>query len=130
MRRVLSGAAVLLAVSGGVPQAVPGRDAERFLVFFDEFSANLTLEAQKVVADAAQKAKSTGSQAIRVEARASATGSTAANHYLAQTRSQIVTDELAKDGIARAMVRQAPIGQTGSGDPSVAERRVDIVLER
>jgi len=23
-----------------------------------------------------------------------------------------------------------PIGQTGSGDPSVAERRVDIVLEK
>ena len=37
---------------------------------------------------------------------------------------------LAADGLSPAMLHQVPIGQTGSGDPSVAERRVDIVLER
>ena len=46
------------------------------------------------------------------------------------TRSQVVADELAKDGVNPTIVQQVPIGQTGSDDPSVAERRVDIVVER
>ena len=33
-----------------------------------------------------------------------------------------------KDGIDPTTIEQAPIGQTGSGDTSVMERRVDIVL--
>ena len=112
--------------------APPGRAQEgtRFLVYFDEFSANLSQQARDVIADAAKKARETNAKAIRIEARASATGSQKANHYLAQTRSQVVADELEHDGVNPAMLRQVPIGQTGSEDPSVAERRVDIVLER
>jgi outer membrane protein OmpA-like peptidoglycan-associated protein len=107
-----------------------GTDAGRFLVYFDEFSANLTPEAHAVIANAAQRVRETRSRAVRIEARASATGSPVANQRLAETRSQVVADELAKDGISPAMLRQVPIGQTGSGDPTVAERRVDVVLEQ
>jgi peptidoglycan-associated lipoprotein len=107
-----------------------GADNGRFLVYFDEFSANLTPEARTVLADAARKARETNSRSVRIEARASATGSPVANQRLAETRSQVVADELKADGISPAMLRQVPIGQTGSGDPTVAERRVDIVLER
>jgi len=107
-----------------------GTDSGRFLVFFDEFSANLTPEAHVVIADAARRARETRSRVVRIEARASATGSAAANQRLAETRSQVVTDELMKDGLSPAMLRQVPIGQTGSGDPTVAERRVDVVLEQ
>ena len=107
-----------------------GADNGRFLVYFDEFSANLTPEAHAVLADAARKARETNSRSVRIEARASATGSPVANQRLAETRSQVVADELRADGITPAMLRQVPIGQTGSGDPTVAERRVDIVLER
>ena len=107
-----------------------GVDNGRFLVYFDEFSANLTPEARTVLADAARKARETNSRSVRIEARASATGSPVANQRLAETRSQVVADELRADGITPAMLRQVPIGQTGSGDPTVAERRVDIVLER
>jgi outer membrane protein OmpA-like peptidoglycan-associated protein len=105
-------------------------DNGRFLVFFDEFSANLTPEAHVVIADAVKRARETNSRAIRIEARASATGSPEANRRLAETRSQVVADELRRDGLTPAMLRQVPIGQTGSGDPTVAERRVDLVLER
>ena len=108
----------------------PSADNGRFLVFFDEFSANLTPEAHKVVADAVRRVRETGTRSVRIEARASATGSPAANQRLAETRSQVVADELRADGMSPAMLHQVPIGQTGSGDPSVAERRVDIVLER
>jgi peptidoglycan-associated lipoprotein len=107
-----------------------GADNGRFLVYFDEFSANLTPEAHAVLADAARKARETNSRSVRIEARASATGSPVANQRLAETRSQVVADELKADGVSPAMLRQVPIGQTGSGDPTVAERRVDIVLER
>jgi len=41
-----------------------------------------------------------------------------------------VTDQLVEDGIARTMIKQEPIAQTGSSDPGVYNRRVDIVLER
>jgi peptidoglycan-associated lipoprotein len=120
-------AALLVLLAGCM---APATDNGRFLVFFDEFSANLTPEAHKVVADAVKRVRETGTRSVRIEARASATGSPVANQRLAETRSQVVADELAADGISPAMLRQVPIGQTGSGDPSVAERRVDIVLEK
>ena len=102
----------------------------RFLVYFDEFSANLSTEAKSVIADAAKRAKETGAKGIVVQARASATGKAETNRYLAQTRSSIVTDQLEEDGIARTLIRQEPIGQTGSSDPTVYNRRVDIILQR
>ena len=82
-----------------------------------------------IIADAAKEARQTGARRIVVQARASATGKAETNKYLAQTRSSIVTDQLEEDGIARTMVRQEPIGQTGSSDPSVYNRRVDIIIE-
>ena len=105
-------------------------DTPRFLVYFDEFSANLSDEAKAVIADAAKQARQSGAKGIVVQARASATGRAETNKYLAQTRSSIVTDQLEEDGVARTMVRQEPIGQTGSSDPTVYNRRVDIILER
>ena len=120
--------ALLLALVAAC--APTGSDNGRFLVYFDEFSANLTPEAHAVIADVARRARETNSRMVRIEARASATGSPTANQRLAETRSQVVADELRADGISPAMLRQVPIGQTGTGDPSVAERRVDIVLEQ
>ena len=108
----------------------PDCEIPRFLVYFDEFSANLSDEAKATIADAAKRARDTGAKAIVVQARASATGKPETNKYLAQTRSSIVTDQLEEDGIARTMIRQEPIGQTGSSDPSAYNRRVDIILER
>jgi len=101
----------------------------RFLVYFDEFSAFLSDEAKTIIADAAKRARETGAHKVVVQARASATGTAETNKYLAQTRSSIVTDQLEADGIERTMIRQEPIGQTGSSDPSVYNRRVDILLE-
>jgi len=121
--------AALLAVAAVASPAV-AQDNTRFLIYFDEFSANLTQKSRDVIADAAKQAREINAKAVRVEARASATGSATANKYLAMTRSQVVADELAKDGVTPAIVQQVPIGQTGSDDPSVAERGVDIVVER
>ena len=100
----------------------------RYLVYFDEFSAYLSPESKKKIALVAKQAKAEGAKSITVQARASATGTVQTNKYLAMTRASIVADELAADGIAPAMIQQEPIGQTGSSDPSVFNRRVDIIL--
>jgi OmpA-OmpF porin, OOP family len=121
---VVSAAASAQTAPGATPQG-----SARFLVYFDEFSAFLSDEAKTIIADAAKRASETGAHRIVVQARASATGTAETNKYLAQTRSSIVTDQLEADGITRAMIRQEPIGQTGSNDPTVTERRVDIILE-
>jgi outer membrane protein OmpA-like peptidoglycan-associated protein len=112
------------------PANRPAGEAPRFLVYFEEFSANLSDEAKAIIADAAKQARESSAKTVVVQARASATGKPETNKYLAQTRSSIVADQLEEDGIARAMIRQEPIGQTGSSDPSVYNRRVDIILER
>src|SRR3954463_11378693 len=89
-----------------------------FLIYFDEFSANLTQQTRPIIADVAQRARE--AKAVRIEARASATGSQLANRYLAMTRSQVVADELVKDGVDPGKLRQVVIGQSGSEDASVA----------
>src|SRR2546423_7511264 len=120
IRSIFIAASLLATVAACAPM---GADSGRFLVFFDEFSANLTPEAHAVIANAAQRVRETRSRAIRIEARASATGSPAANQPPAATRTQVVADELAKDGISPAMLRQVPIGQTGPGGPPGPRRR-------
>lgn len=127
---LLSALASSTAVSAQTAPSTAKPDTPRFLVYFDEFSANLSEEAKAVIADAAKRARELGAKGIVVQARASATGKAETNKYLAQTRSSIVTDQLEEDGVMRTMVRQEPIGQTGSSDPTVYNRRVDIVLER
>jgi OmpA-OmpF porin, OOP family len=118
------------AVGAQTPAETGTRELPRFLVYFDEFSANLSDEAKSVIAEAARRARETGAKAIVVQARASPTGTAETNKYLAQTRTSIVTDQLVEDGITRTMIKQEPIGQTGSSDPTVYNRRVDIILER
>ena len=101
----------------------------RYLVYFDEFSAYLSPRSKSIIAQAAKRAKTESAKAITVQARASATGTAQTNMYLAETRSSIVADELEADGVPKAIIKQQPIGQTGSHDPSVFNRRVDIILE-
>ena len=129
LRRYLIG----LVVAGGLVGCVAppaSQDGERFLVYFDEFSANITPQAQSVIDEAAAKAQATHATAIRIEAHASATGSPAANQKLTETRAQVVADALQKNGIDPAMLRQVAAGQTPTGDTGVTDRRVDVVLQR
>jgi outer membrane protein OmpA-like peptidoglycan-associated protein len=103
-------------------------DIPRYLVYFDEFSAYLSPESKTKIALVAKQAKAEGIKSITVQARASATGTVQTNKYLAMTRASIVADQLEADGVAPGMIQQQPIGQTGSSDPSVFNRQVDIIL--
>jgi outer membrane protein OmpA-like peptidoglycan-associated protein len=126
----LAGAFLLVLLAGCAPQQMPSPEAGRYLIYFDEFSARLGPDARNVIAEAASKAKEYGAKTVRIEGRASATGSPVANQRLAETRAQVVYDELQKDGVDPTTMAQAPIGQTGSGDTGVTDRRVDVVLLR
>jgi outer membrane protein OmpA-like peptidoglycan-associated protein len=119
---VLISSALVLSTPTGAQTGTntTAQEQTRFLVYFD---------AKTIVADAAKRAREAGARRIVVQARASATGRAETNKYLAQTRSSIVTDQLEADGIARTLIQQEPIGQTGSNDPTVTERRVDIIIE-
>ena len=84
----------------------PNSELPRFLVYFDEFSANLSDEPRPS-SPMRPSARDPGVKAINRQARASSTGTAETNKYLAQTRSSIATDQLEADGIARTMVRQS-----------------------
>src|ERR1043166_6926070 len=84
IRSILPAALLLAFVAACAPL---GTDAGRFLVFSDEFTANRTPEAHAVIANAAQRVRETRSRAVRIEARASATGSPAAHQRRPATRS-------------------------------------------
>jgi outer membrane protein OmpA-like peptidoglycan-associated protein len=141
VRRALLGLGLVLALSPAPAMSVAAQTAAnaagekaaaelpRYLVYFDEFSAYLSPHSKKIIAAAAKRAKAEGAKAITVQARASATGTKVTNWFLAETRSSIVSDELEADGIPKAMIKEQPIGQTGSTDPSVYDRRVDIILQ-
>jgi OmpA-OmpF porin, OOP family len=117
-----------IGATGQTNLAAAKTSVPRYLVYFDEFSAYLSPQSKTIIAKAAKQAKAVGAKTITVQARASATGTVQTNKYLAMTRASIVADELEADGIAPAMIEQEPIGQTGSSDPSVFNRRVDIIL--
>src|SRR5204863_8943604 len=95
IRSIFIAASLLATVAACAPM---GADSGRFLVFFDEFSANLTPEAHAVIANAAQRVRETRSRAIRIEPRASATVAPAANQRLAETRSPGPADQTRNDG--------------------------------
>jgi outer membrane protein OmpA-like peptidoglycan-associated protein len=117
------------AASGAAASGVDkNASLPRYLVYFDEFSAYLSPRSKTIIARVAKRAQKQDAKKIIVQARASATGTVLTNKYLAETRSSIVADQLEADGVPKAMITQQPIGQTGSTDPSVYDRRVDIIL--
>jgi outer membrane protein OmpA-like peptidoglycan-associated protein len=120
---------LFILVAGCAPQPTAGTpELGRYLVYFNEFSAYLSPDALNVIGEAAKYAKENGARTIRVEGRASATGSPAANQHLTETRTQVVYDALRQDGVDPTMIQQQPLGQTTTSDTSVMDRRVDIVL--
>lgn len=124
-------AGLLVLLAGCAPMAGPsGVEDSRYLVYFNEFSAFLSPDAQNVIATAAQRAREVGAKSVLIQGRASATGSPTANQKLTETRTQVVYDGLQKDGVNPAVIRQQPLGQTTTTDTSVMDRRVDIVLYR
>ena len=104
--------------------------AERFVVFFQEWSAQIDDPAQSVISHAADWAKSHPSTVVHVNGFASTIGSRQANVLLADLRAQLVVDQLQSDGIDAKRVKQRGHGPVQFALTAQESRRVEISFDR
>lgn len=113
----------------------PPKSPKQFIVFFGFNKSNLTAEAARVVADAAQAAKDYGSASIVVVGHTDTVGSDSYNDALSMRRSHAVKDGLVSNGIPASAISTAGKGkrelmvQTGPNVKEPQNRRATIDLE-
>jgi outer membrane protein OmpA-like peptidoglycan-associated protein len=99
----------------------------KYLVFFQERSAQLDEPARGVIAQAASRANSSSAGKVEVLGYTDSAGSPAADVLLSQLRAQVVADALVTNGVAPARLVRHGAGQTNV-NPGVASRRVEITI--
>jgi len=125
--RLVSGLLILLSVMiGGARAAEPA--SQRFVVYFQLWSAALDDTAQAIVDQAAAVAKATPGTSVRVLGFADPTGSRQANVLLADLRAQVVVDQLVAGGIGAARIHQRSHGPVQFASTSQESRRVEIAV--
>ncbi len=113
------------------PPAVP----KQFIVFFGFDRADLTPEAARVVADAADAAKRTGAAAITIIGHTDSSGSVHYNQRLSERRAQSVHKELVRLGMPASAITAGGQGEselivkTGDGVKEPQNRRATIDLQ-
>lgn len=110
-------------ISGAQAADPPGR---KFVVFFQEWSVAIDDNAEKIIAEAAELARSMSRATITVTGFADPTGSRKSNIMLSELRAQRVVDYLGKDGVGNAQVRQRGKGPVQFAISSQESRRVEI----
>ena len=100
---------------------------QRYVVFFQERSAQLDAPAQGVIAQAAKRANNRPTSKVEVIGYTDSGGSPPANLALSRQRAQVVADGLVANGVAPIRLIRTGRGQTGA-DPGVASRRVEIMI--
>jgi hypothetical protein len=107
----------------------------RYLVFFPWDKAALTADDQRIVAQAAEAFRTTGSARIEVTGHTDTSGSAAYNLRLSERRAQLVADELERQGIAAADLVVIGRGEedlripTADNVREAGNRRVEIVFD-
>jgi outer membrane protein OmpA-like peptidoglycan-associated protein len=115
------------------PAAPPA--PRQFLVFFGFNKSNLTAEAQKVISEAAQAAKETGSATVVVVGHADTVGSQQYNQKLSERRANNVREALVAQGIEAGKITATGKGetellvQTGDGVKEPQNRRASVDLQ-
>jgi outer membrane protein OmpA-like peptidoglycan-associated protein len=117
---------ILLAVAACTASVTS--QPQRFIVFFQEWSAAIGPEAEKAITAAAQYAKDHPADAVKVTGYADTTGSAAANVYMSHARAQVVADQLITDGVDQARIAVDAAGATGYALSSQESRRAGIVI--
>ena len=130
MRRLLIFA--LLGLLAGLAHAAepphPATPAQRFVVFFQEWSAGLDDAAQSVINNAADYARAHTDSFVRVNGFADPTGSRKANVLLADLRMQVVIDHLQADGVPPSRIIGRGNGPVKFGLSAQESRRVEISI--
>src|SRR5947209_12082622 len=79
--------------------------SQKFVVFFEPWSAALDDSAVATVRAAADWANAHPGASVVVNGYADPTGSQRANVDMSRTRAQLVVDQVAQDGVARQRIR-------------------------
>ncbi len=119
---------LLIVATGTLRAADPS--TQRFVVFFQEWSAALDDAAQSVIGQAADWVKTHPGYIAHVNGFASTVGSRQANILLADLRAQIVVDQLVSDGVAATRVKQRGHGPVPFALTAQESRRVEISVDR
>ena len=100
----------------------------KYVVFFQERSAQLDQSAQGVIAQVAMQANNNPAAPIEVTGYTDSSGSPPADVALSQRRAQAVADALIVSGVAPNRLVRRGQGQTGE-NPGLASRRVEITVD-
>jgi outer membrane protein OmpA-like peptidoglycan-associated protein len=119
---------LLCAVTGSVRAADP--PPQKFVVFFQEWSAAMDDPAQEVVHQAALWLQSNSTDLARVDGFADPTGSREANVLLSDLCAQVVLDQLVNDGVDPRRMEQRGHGPVQFALSSQESRRVEISIVR
>jgi outer membrane protein OmpA-like peptidoglycan-associated protein len=103
---------------------------QRYVVFFQDWSAALDDNAQAVISNAAAWVKSHPGNTAHVNGFADPTGSREANILLSELRAQVVADQLQTDGVDPNQVQQTGHGSVQFALSSQESRRVEISVSR
>jgi outer membrane protein OmpA-like peptidoglycan-associated protein len=100
--------------------------SSRYVVFYQQWSAQLDSSAQSVVNGAAAFAKRHPTQPVYVVGYADPDGSPQANIDISSARAQVVADALIANGVAPERIRRNAQGTTNFTGTSQESRRVEI----
>ncbi|MFN3352539.1 MAG: OmpA family protein, partial [Brevundimonas sp.] len=106
------------------PAPAPAPQARQFVVYFDWDRSNLTAEAQQVVTQAANYAKSGNPTRILIVGHTDTSGSAAYNVGLSNRRARTVADALVAQGVNGGV-----ISLDGRGETQLARPTADGVRE-
>jgi hypothetical protein len=129
-------APVAHAQTGGqvAPPAVEG--GGRYLVTFGLDQTTLTAEDRRVIAQAAEDFRRTGSARVTVTGYTDTSGSATYNLELSQRRAEIVAEELEREGVPATSIVTVGRGEenllvaTADGVSEPRNRRVEIVVQQ
>lgn len=129
-------APVPVAVPQATPPAAPKADIQRsFLVFFDFNKSDVTAEANRVIAQAADHAKRGGVSRIVVTGHTDTSGAPQYNQRLSERRAANVREALVRQGLAANAISTVgkgesdPLVRTADGVREPQNRRAEIVLQ-
>lgn len=104
--------------------------SQKFVVFFQSWSAAMDDSAQTVISKAADWVKSHPGNVAHVNGFASTVGGRQANVLLADLRAQVVVDQLESDGVDLKRIRQRGHGPVQYALTPQESRRVEISISR
>jgi outer membrane protein OmpA-like peptidoglycan-associated protein len=116
------------------PAPMMAPPTKTFIVFFDFNKANLTAEAQAVVAEAVKTAKANGFVKVLVTGHTDTVGSDSYNQGLSVRRAESVKDEMVREGLDGSTISiegksfHDPLVPTGPGVREPQNRRAVIDL--